>query len=107
MSDRPAVTTEPGMRFGYPQIRGISVDVIGGTVWAEDVTVACREYGLTRGQVLIACWWLGRYGDPEPPEEGDDSWRDRWGTWAGDAELLLARGDVDYDAVPDPPWADE
>lgn len=95
---RPTVTAAPGVRFGRPAMCGISVDAITETAWTGSVDQACTDFGLSRGEVLVACWWAGRYGAPR--------WRRRWAGWAGDAEVLLARGDVDYGAVPDPPWVD-
>jgi len=45
----PQVCWGPGMRFGEPHIKGISVDAIGGMVWAGEL-------------------WHGRYDVEEPPD---------------------------------------
>lgn len=94
MTDRPHVRTDPAQRFGRPAIDGVSVDSIGGAVWnAED---AATDYGLTRPQVLVACWWLGTYGTKR--------WRDRFGTWARSVE-----GEFQYRRydVADPPTKED
>lgn len=97
-ADRPHVRTDPAQRFGQPAVKGISVEAIGSMVIAEqNVTTVADEYGLTRGDILVACWWLGLYGSK--------SWRRLWRDWAnGTAGPAMWRAaTVNYDDIPDPP----
>lgn len=50
---------------------------------------------LTRGDVLVACWFEARHGSPE--------WCGRWSGWATRAGQVMWWGEVDYDTIPDPP----
>lgn len=96
--DRPHVRVDPAQRFGQPAVRGISCDAIADMLIAEeDVDVVADEYGLTRADVLVACWYLGLYGTPR--------WRRRWWTWASDVAgpAMWDIRTVEYDAIPDPP----
>jgi uncharacterized protein (DUF433 family) len=91
--DRPHVRIEPAMRFGQPAFHGVSVDAIAGMVYAErGLDVVAGEYGLTRAQVIVACWYVGTYGDRR--------WRRRWGAWSKSVHGELWH--CHYD-VPDPP----
>jgi uncharacterized protein (DUF433 family) len=97
VSDRPQVCWSPGMRFGEPHVRGRPVDAIGGMVWAgERVEVVAEEYDVTREEVIVACWWLGRHGEPR--------WRRRWKAWTQVVESELWHGRYD---VQDPPDREE
>lgn len=96
MSDRPHVRAEPGIRFGQPNVKGVSAEVLGDLVFAGDpVDEVAEDYGMTRGDVLVACWYLGMYGGK--------AWVRRWRSWCNDVYDLLARNNPDYTAVPDPP----
>lgn len=94
--ERPVVVTDPAVAYGRPQVARIGVEHIAGATWVESVDVAADEYGLTRPQVLVACWWIGLYGDRR--------WRRRWKTWAQqvDGELWHSRYEI-----PDPPTREE
>lgn len=101
------------MRSGEPCVGGtrINVHIIGDYVWAgEGVDHIAKLYNLTRGQVLVACWFLGAYGiDQLHGRNGYRTrqtvpWRKRWGAWARQVDGDLWR--EDYDAVPDPPDKD-
>jgi uncharacterized protein (DUF433 family) len=50
------VVIDPRIRFGMPQIDGVSTCVIGGRYKAGDTDVddLAEDFGLTRQQVLIA-----------------------------------------------------
>lgn len=90
----PVITIDPAVRFGRPHIGGISCEALAGMVAAgEDAAVVADEYGRSRGEVLLACWWIGMDGPPER--------RKRWQAWAEDAHQRLARGE--YDEIEDPP----
>lgn len=67
-------------------------------LWAGDaIDVVCDEYGLTRHQVLVACWYEGSQGQPR--------YRRRWKRWADDAHSMLGGWTKPFDvnAIPDPP----
>lgn len=63
----------------------------------EDLEVVADEYGLTRGDVLVACWYLGLYGTRRH--------RRLWKAWATAAHEQMWHA-VDYDRIPDPPIRD-
>ncbi len=76
MPDRPHLRVDPGVRFGDPCVRGVSVyDIAGMLTAGETVAVVADDYSLTRADVLLACWFLGRHGPLE--------WRERWGVRVG------------------------
>lgn len=102
VDEQPHVRVQPGVRFGYPHIRGIPTDAIAGMVWAgEDLAVVGDEYGLTRGEVLVACWFEGTHGRPR------SGFRRAWRGWAFDVGKQMWRPIVDYTAVPGPPTKEE
>jgi uncharacterized protein (DUF433 family) len=81
------------MRFGRPHIRGISTDAIAGMVVAgESFETVADEYGLSRREVILACWYEGDQG----------SYRKRWRQWADQVYYLLAKDDVDLSGVEEP-----
>jgi transcriptional regulator with XRE-family HTH domain len=93
---RPHVRVEPPMKFGRPHIRGISCDAIADVVLAEGVEAAMAEYTLRREDVLVACWFQGRYGRPRQ--------RRLWRDWAEEAGGdMWHASTVDYARIPDPP----
>lgn len=90
----PVITIDPAVRFGRPHIGGISCEALAGMVAAgEDAAVVADEYGRSRGEVLLACWWIGMDGPPK--------WQKRWRSWAEGAHQRLACGE--YEKVEDPP----
>lgn len=95
---QPVVSVDPAVRFGRPHMRGISCEVLAGGVYGGDT---CEDvaavYGLTRAEVLTACWWAGLEGPPK--------WRRRWAAWAAGVHPELAKRA--YDAIPDPPAYEE
>jgi uncharacterized protein (DUF433 family) len=97
VADRPVVTVDPRVRFGYPAIRGIATDAIAGMVWAgEAVETVAAEYGLTRPEVLLACWYEVRHSKLR------SGYRRRWEPWLAQVEPGMWRG-VDWATLPDPP----
>lgn len=99
-TDQPHIRIDPAQRFGQPNVRGISCDMIAGLVWAErSVDAAVDDYdlcGMTRPDVFVACWYVALYGGKR--------WRKRgWRDWANQhASAFAGRR---YDAIPDPPGA--
>jgi hypothetical protein len=88
------IVIDPAVRFGRPHIGGISAEVFAEMVGAgEDVDVVAEEFGVGRGEVLLACWWVGM--------DGPARWQKRWRAWAERAHRRLARGE--YDQIDDPP----
>lgn len=115
MKDEDAyVWIDPARRSGEPCIGGhrLGVDCVVASVWDSDVENAMDLYSLSRGQVLVACWYAGA-GYPVrlhnrrseyKPHKGP--WAKRWGTWATEHhQALWESRSVDYDAIPDPPTA--
>lgn len=117
MSDFRGVTIHPAMRSGRPTVNGFSVHFAVEGVWLEGVAAVMGEYGLTREQVLCACWYAAVYevvdvttGDGHGGlalrrYRGGGVWRRRWAQWAlvnHDAMYRLA-----WDDVPDPPSEDD
>jgi uncharacterized protein (DUF433 family) len=92
---RPFVAVDPAMRFGRPTVNNTRLSVEAATehVWAGgSVGEVAEEFDVTRQDVLVACWYAGKYGTK--------AWRRRWGKWADVVhdELWHSRYDV-----PDPP----
>lgn len=91
---RPVIHVDPAVRFGQPMIRGVSCEAYAGMVaGGEAADVVADEYGVTRAEVLLSCWWMGMEGPPR--------WRKHWRGWAEGAHREVARGE--YDKVEDPP----
>lgn len=94
----PFVSISPAMRHGEPTINGtrITVEAAGDLAWGGASTQeVADDYTprLTRADILVACWWLGRNGSPR--------WRKRWRQWAEQVDGALWSGR--YDDAPDPP----
>lgn len=97
----PVIEIDPRMRFGRPQIGGVSTEHIAGMVMAgESVAEVVDEYDLGRvggrHAVFLACWWEGS-------EQG--VYRRQWKAWADEVAPALGgwRKPFDVDALPDPP----
>lgn len=111
MSDN-YVWIDPARKSGEPCIGGtrIPVSMVAELVWAEDVGAAEDTWDLTRGQVLVACWYAGAYGIVELHDRNGyrtrlpTAWRRRWREWAWQVHPALWEVTrLDYDAIPDPP----
>ncbi len=105
---RPHVSHDPRQGWGDPVVsgRGTKVASVAELVWVgERVDDVADEFGLTRGDVLVACWHAGRVGLPARGRRPSLLWPQRWGEWAGRVDRLLARAETaeDYLEVPDPP----
>lgn len=94
-TDHAAVWICPGRLSGQPAIAGhrLSCALIGDYAQAMPVAEICRMYSLTRGDVLVACWYLATLGGR--------GWRKRWGAWVAEYAGPFWHGD--YAAIPDPP----
>ena len=92
---RPYVMFDPAQNFGAPSVadKRIPVAAVAGMVYAGETTeVVADEYGITRHAVLVACWWMARYGPWR--------YRWRWRKWLMEAEDPLWQGRPDE--CPDP-----
>lgn len=82
--DRPFIAIDPAMRAGAPTINRtrLPVDSVAENVWAGDsVEFVMEGYDITRADVLVACWYMGRYGSR--------TWQKRWRAWAESVEEEL------------------
>jgi uncharacterized protein (DUF433 family) len=97
VTDRPHVVVDPAQAWGQSNVKGVGVDHIAGMLLAgEDMATVADEFGLTRADVLVACWYLGMFGSRR--------WRRLWRDWAERAgKAMWDVRTVDYDAIPDPP----
>lgn len=82
---------------------------VAGRVWAgETVADLADDFGITRDQVRLACWWLIEHA----VENDDWEWmaRETWEAWAERWETLARNGDGDRAGDPTPEhqsdWAD-
>ncbi len=93
----PRIVVDPAIRWGRAVVEGTptaTVDVAGMITGGDTVADACDEYGLTRHQVLLACWHEAVNGD----------YQQQWGKWgAGVGHTLAYGGPAEVDALPDPP----
>lgn len=112
-SGSPYVGISPAMKSGQPTINNtrLPVYIVCGHVWlGETVDEVAAEFDITRGDVLVACWYAGTYGLPSERRLGlapKPKWRQRWGVWAESVrDALWATRSVDYDTIPDPPDRD-
>ncbi len=96
-ADRPRVVTDPAVRFGAPNVRGVSTAAIAERVVAgEAVDAVAEDYVSTRHEVLLACWHEGIHGDR--------MYRKRWGRWAEAIQRRMMYPDrFDPAAEADPP----
>lgn len=90
---------EPGVRFGAPQIRGRSAESVAGPIAGGDgVDATAEDFGLSRPEALLCCWFMAVYG---AKLAGEPLWDLVWGGWLRDQSTAMARGQ--WDGVPDPP----
>ncbi len=95
-NQHPCVWVSPGRCSGRPCIGGhrLSVDLIADLWWGGSSAVAIqRDYAITREQIVVACWYVARYGTR--------MWRRRWGRWETDVFQRLWNGR--YKGAPLPP----
>lgn len=97
--DAVFLRVEPGMRFGAPHINGVSAEAVAGPIAGGDPVEATGEdFGLTRPQVLLCCWFMAVYGTRLAE---DPLWDAVWGPWLNEHYRAMASGD--WGQVPDPP----
>lgn len=97
------ITVDPAMKFGQPCVdhHRITANQMAD-VWyfnGEMDLAGIEENwpGMNRGAVLVACWYVARYGTPMR--------RKPWKEWVEKAEGLLWKGD--YKHCPMPPRREE
>lgn len=107
------LTIRPGVASGAPCIgrTGTAAWAIAGCLWAGDsVDDIADEYGVTREEILVACWFLATYGveaawwNRDERRRAGAGWTKRWGPWA--SEHVAAFWHHNFDAIPDPPNRD-
>ena len=96
---RPVITIDPGMCFGAPQIHGITTEAVAGMVRAgEDFATVAEDYGLSRHEVVLACWYEGTAG----------LYRLEWRSWTHRVFRQLGGWEEsDVDAIEEPPVKEE
>lgn len=98
VTERPFICLDPMVCDGKPTI-GLSrlyVQVIAEAWWYgafKETTIylnwpACKG----RAELLLACWWMARYGTR--------IWRKRWGAWLKTVEGALWAGNHDVALPP-------
>lgn len=107
------VWIDPARKSGEPCIGGhrLPVEMVIATVWRSGLDEALHCWPqLTRGQVLVACWYAGAGNVVRLHGRGGayvgyrGPWRKRWGAWAAEVhDGLWLSATVDYDVIPDPP----
>ena len=97
-SDRPFLALDPGVCNGQPTIgrSRLYVRVVAEAWWfggmEEHAIYSNWPSCAGRAELLLACWWMARYGT--------STWRKRWGTWLQEAAGELWRGNYDIDLPP-------
>lgn len=96
--ERHLITIYPDMIFGEPAIdhHRIPAELMAKVWWCKNYDLEAIEEnwpGMNRGAVLVACWYMARYGTR--------TWKKRWGEWLKSAEIKLWHDD--YKTCPMPP----
>ncbi len=71
------VVFDPRMMMpGPPTIEGhrLGAESMAAWVWKFGIASGMSDYELSREELLVACWWAGRFGPRK--------WRKRWEQWA-------------------------
>ena len=100
--ERHLITIYPDMMSGEPTIdhRRITAEQMAKTWWSRGMTLeqfAENWPGMSRGAVLVSCWYMARYGSR--------TWRKCWKEWLEIADGELWRGR--YATCPMPPQKGE
>lgn len=102
---RPFVSHDPAMKGGSAVLNGtrLTVEAVASVVWDGWDEAKIRRDGwdyLTRGDVLVAAWFMAMHGSR--------IWRRRWQAWAIEIAVPLsrARTDEDYASIAWPPSRD-
>lgn len=113
-SMRGVLTVIPGRSGGSPCFAdtGAPVWAVAGALWGGDsVEQLADDYGITRADILVGCWFLGTYGTEGAWWNGTKRhspgriWLKRWGPWARDHSTLFWLSK--FDEIPDPPNRDD
>lgn len=94
--DRPRIQVDPATYSGQPTITWrIPPEIPCWSYWdGESVEAITRNWpAITRSRLLVACWYLGKYGSR--------TWQKRWRAWADENFGLLHIRQ--YDDIPLPP----
>lgn len=97
------IVSHPAYQFGAPCVgfSRIGADTIGGMVAAgETIDAICSDYGLTREDVLIACWWYANHC-AGVRRKWERRVADAWQEWSFDAAMIL--GGHQLGPLADPP----
>jgi len=100
--ERHLITIYPDMVFGEPTVdhHRITAEQMAGVWWSgnyELKEIRQNWPGMNKGAVLVACWYMARYGTR--------TWRKRWREWLEIAEGKLWHGR--YKTCPMPPQRQE
>lgn len=104
VSVRPVLTIDPGVQGGAVCVDGtrIPASTVGSIVWQGDpVCDVAQDYGITRADVLLACWWWADQEQYQRTKFGR-SVRKRWGAWIETAHAHFAHS-LHIDKLDDPP----
>lgn len=98
--EKPRIVVYPGRMGGQPTVGDsrIPAELVAGVCWAHGMDEAETQWEpyVDRDGVLLACWYMGRYGTR--------TWRKRMASWIEDADYALWHGeDESWDNCPDPP----
>jgi uncharacterized protein (DUF433 family) len=108
---RPTLSIDPGLQFGAVCVTGTRVpaDSLSGSVFAGDgVDETASDYGVSRQDVLLACWWLVDQAlmvAPSKRKTYEQNVVDRWGKWSQTVIRGLA-GHPGSEPPSDPPDQD-
>lgn len=100
--ERHLITIYPDMMLGQPTVdhHRITAEQMARQWWVGDLGLERIEEnwpGMNRGVVLVACWYMARYGTR--------TWRRRWKEWLETADGFLWHDD--YKGCPMPPQGAE
>lgn len=65
---------------GHPTLQGhrLGAEMIADLAWSQGIAETMKDYRLSRAEVLVCCWWAGRWG----PRRFKAAWKE-WATEAG------------------------
>lgn len=96
-ADRPHIILDPAQNFGQPFIASTGVkvaDILSVLDAGENIRVVIDEYGVSRADILICCWFEAWYGTGAHPRDEWLDWLEEW-----EPSLWMAK---DYDVIPLP-----
>ena len=98
--DRPMIVLDPGVNGGDPALYRSRVrveNILERLDAGDDPEDVAEDHGLTRGDVLVACWFDARYGVDDHPRK---EWLGWWEQW--EPSLWQAKTAQDYESIPFP-----